>query len=156
MFGGTHNQQTCFFDTNDDGKFDKLYTPLFEKGLWARMSNIKLVGGEITIDPIDYIVLGQNSQVNVQAGLRLSGNTSGVIGSLFEKIRVEFVMKVGHGQYKVYSSENIKLDKNAKYPKDINMLGAKIRVFSATKSEIAYQVLSGFSEDETYYLGGVQ
>lgn len=141
-----YGRQVCFTDTNNDGKFDKIYSAGKNAYPHSRMSNNTLIVEQVEMLPISYTPLEANSKVGVESGVRLAGE------HFFERARLEFVMKSAEGVWEVIANEDIKFNKSAEYPQDISFLGAKLRIHSISKKQVEYEILSGFRKGQIFTL----
>lgn len=137
--------QNCLSDTDGDGRFDKFFQNVDNIGYYSRLSPTLVSEIPRDFPTVSYVKSGIDKNVFVRGGLRIQG-------AVFFNPTIQLVLERRAGNYQVYSSEMIKLKKSDTYPRDVEMLGAKVRVYSVTTDSVEYEIIEGFPQDKLYRL----
>ncbi len=124
----------CFFDSNDDGMFDKVRTTKMLLGSWKNISDVPY--NKELVSEVTGGVKGQRIEKGFKYELLYQGVSAGTIKVAYREYSDNFARPA------FYQEVNYEL--NSSGATTINFKGVEIEVLNASNNGISYKVTKGF------------
>ena len=140
---GLTELRLCFRDTDDNGKFDEIWT-MDETGFVAGPSSGYLLRVAKVKGEVSYVALEENALPKQRFGILYQT-------PLLAKPKLSVVhltaKKNGKDTVALASSDSVSVPKSENLPTTLDVDGAKIEILALDGKQIKYRILSGFPDD---------
>lgn len=139
-FGKRWDSQICFIDQDNDGRFDLEYAGATRKFNLSPLSLNILWSEGLDFDSIPYAVSGPDKGAAVEARVELGKITS-------KKVKFRVSVRTIEGEWSEHGEVSHSIEKGTQFPIDLDIYTAKISVNSIEDGVLAYELVSGFSDE---------